>query len=111
MKLQHRPLPRQEEVAQSVERHALISNFWMISIAFGCYNLVVMAMCSFLPAFLEVGRGYSLTFDKGVLMNASFVTAFIMLASIFSGPVGGRISDRLGKRKMMILIPYILMTA
>ncbi len=43
-------------------------------------------------------------------MNASFVTAFIMMASIFSGPAGGRISDRLGKRKMMILIPYILMT-
>jgi MFS family permease len=86
------------------------SNFWMISIAFGCYNLVVMAMCSFLPAFLEIGRGYSLTFEKGVLMNASFVTAFIMMASIFSGPVGGRISDRLGKRKIMILIPYILMT-
>jgi MFS family permease len=85
-------------------------SFWMISISFGCYNLVVMALCSFLPTFLQVERGYSLTFEKGVLMNASFVTAFIMLASIFSGPGGGRISDRLGKRKMMVLIPYILMT-
>jgi MFS family permease len=82
----------------------------MISIAFGCYNLVVMAMCTFLPTFLEVERQYSRVFDKGVLMNASFVTAFIMLASIFSGPGGGRISDRLGKRKMMVVIPYILMT-
>jgi MFS family permease len=85
-------------------------DFWMISIAFGCYNLVVMAMCSFLPTYLEVARRYSRTFENGVLMNASFVTAFIMLASIFSGPAGGRISDRLGKRKMMVLIPYILMT-
>ena len=84
-------------------------NFWMISIAFGCYNLVVMAMCSFLPTFLEVKRGYSLTFDKGVLMNASVVIALIMFASIFSAPGGGRISDRLGKRKMMVVIPYILM--
>jgi len=33
-----------------------------------------------------------------------------MMASIFSGPGGGRMSDRLGKRKMMVLIPYILMT-
>jgi len=86
------------------------SNFWMISIAFGCYNLVTMAMCSFLPAFLETGRGYSLTFEKGVLMNASFVTAFIMLASIFSGPGGGYMSDRLGKRKIVVLLSYILMT-
>ena len=40
-------------------------DFWMISIAFGVYNLVVMAMCSFLPAFLELVRGYSITFDQG----------------------------------------------
>ena len=104
------PAASAQEESPSLLKGMANSNFWMISIAFGCYNLVVMAMCSFLPAFLEVGRGYSLTFEKGVLMNASFVTAFIMLASIFSGPVGGRISDRLGKRKMMILIPYILMT-
>ena len=104
------PAAAAQEESPSLLKGMANSNFWMISIAFGCYNLVVMAMCSFLPAFLEIGRGYSLTFEKGVLMNASFVTAFIMLASIFSGPVGGRISDRLGKRKMMILIPYILMT-
>jgi MFS family permease len=85
-------------------------NFWMISIAFGCYNLVVMALSAFLPQFLEVERGYSRIFDKGVLMNASFVVAFIMLASIFSGPAGGRMSDRMGKRKIMILFPYFLMT-
>jgi MFS family permease len=85
-------------------------SFWMVSIAFGCYNLVVMAMCSFLPTYLEIDRHYSRTFENGFLMNASFVTAFIMLASIFSGPAGGRISDRLGKRKLMILIPYFLMT-
>ena len=104
------PAAAAEEKPPSLARGMANRSFWMISIAFGCYNLVTMAMCSFLPTFLEVERGYSLTFDKGVFMNASFVTAFIMLASIFSGPLGGRISDRLGKRKLMILVPYILMT-
>jgi MFS family permease len=85
-------------------------NFWMISIAFGVYNLVVMAMCSFLPAFLELERGYSITFDQGFMMNASFVTAFIMLASIFSGPAGGHLSDRMGKRKGSVVACFILMT-
>jgi MFS family permease len=99
-----------QEKPPSLAKGMANRNFWMISIAFGCYNLVVMALCTFLPAFLEVGRGYSLTFDKGVLMNASFVTSFIMMASIFAGPAGGYVSDRLGKRKIMILIPYILMT-
>jgi MFS family permease len=104
------PVGAIQEESPSLLKGMANSNFWMISIAFGCYNLVVMALCSFLPAFLEIGRGYSLTFEKGVLMNASFVTAFIMLASIFSGPGGGYISDRLGKRKIIVLISYILMT-
>jgi MFS family permease len=104
------PASSTEEKTPSLLKGMANRSFWMISIAFGCYNLVVMAMCSFLPTFLEVERGYSRTFEKGVLMNASFVVAFIMLASIFSAPGGGRISDRLGKRKMMVLIPYILMT-
>lgn len=104
------PAPAAGGASPSLLKGMANGSFWMISIAFGCYNLVVMAMCSFLPQFLQQERGYSLTFDKGVLMNASFVVAFIMLASIFSGPGGGRISDRMGKRKLMILIPYLLMT-
>jgi MFS family permease len=104
------PPPAAGEEAPSLLKGMANRSFWMISIAFGCYNLVTMAMCSFLPTFLEVERGYSVTYDKGILMNASAVVALIMLASIFSGPAGGRISDRLGSRKTMVLVPYILMT-
>ncbi len=105
------PAGATEEKPPSLLKGMANRSFWMISIAFGCYNLVTMALCSFLPTFLEVERHYSRTFENGVLMNASFVTAFIMMASIFTGPTGGRISDRIGKRKMMILIPYLLMTS
>jgi MFS family permease len=104
------PAAASQEESPSLLKGMANSSFWMISIAFGCYNLVVMAMCSFLPTFLQEVRGYLPTFDHGVFMNASLVTAFIMLASIFMGPAGGRLSDRLGKRKMVVLISYILMT-
>jgi len=104
------PAAATQEKPPSLLKGMANRSFWMISIAFGCYNLVTMAMCSFLPTFLEVDRQYSRVYDKGVLMNASFVTAFIMLASIFAAPGGGRISDRLGKRKVVILTSYILMT-
>jgi MFS family permease len=100
----------QEEAAPSLAKGMANLSFWMIGIAFGCYNLVAMAIVSFYPTFLEVVRHYSLTYEHGVLMHASFVTAFIFGASIFTGPGGGYISDRLGKRKIMVLIPYILMT-
>ncbi len=98
-----------EEAPPSLLKGMANRDFWMISIAFGCYNLVVMAMCTFLPTYLEVEQHYSRVFDKGIMLNASFITAFVMLASIFSGPGGGRISDRLGKRKMVVAIPYFLM--
>jgi MFS family permease len=100
----------QEETAPSLAKGMANKDLWMISISFGIYNLVIMAMLSILPTFLETQRGFLLTFEKGFLLNASFVTAFIMLASVFTAPLGGYISDRLGKRKIMILIPYILMT-
>ena len=85
-------------------------NYWLIGIGFGVYNLVVMAMCTFLPTFLEFKQGYLLTYDKGLFMNASFVTALIMLASIFSAPGGGYISDKLGSRKAVVLVSYAVMT-
>ena len=85
-------------------------NYWLIGIGFGVYNLVVMAMCTFLPMFLEVERGYSLTYENGLFMNASFVTALIMLVSIISAPGGGYISDRLGSRKAVVLVAYAVMT-
>ena len=100
----------EEEEPPSLAKGMANKDLWMISISFGIYNLVLLAMLSILPTFLETQRAFLLTFDKGILLNASFVTAAIMLASIITAPLGGYISDRLGKRKIMILIPYILMT-
>jgi MFS family permease len=104
------PAAATEEKPPSLAKGMANKDFWMVSISFGCYNLVVMALLTFFPRFLQGFRGYSAGWEKGILMNAGFVTALVMLASIFSGPGGGNISDRIGKRKIMILIPYILMT-
>ena len=100
----------EEEEPPSLAKGMANKDLWMISISFGIYNLVLLAVLSILPTFLETQRGFLLTFEKGLLLNASFVTAAIMLASVITAPLGGYISDRLGKRKIMILIPYILMT-
>ncbi len=104
------PAPATQEKPPSLLMGMANRSLWMIAISFGCYNLVVMAMCSWLPRFLLKFSGYVSYFDKGVLLHAGFVTALIMAASIFSGPGGGRLADWLGRKKIMILIPYILMT-
>jgi MFS family permease len=100
----------QEETAPSLVKGMANMNLWMISISFGCYNLVILAILYVLPTFLQEQLEFVMSFKEGFLLNASFVTAFVMLASVFTAPLGGYISDRLGKRKIMILIPYILMT-
>ena len=85
-------------------------NYWLVGIGFGVYNLVVMAMCTYLPTFLELKHGYLLTYEQGLFMNASFVTSLIMMVSIISAPGGGYISDRIGSRKTVVLIAYAVMT-
>ena len=104
------PPPGTEGEAPSLLKGMANSSFWMIAIAFGCYNLVVMAITNFYPSYLMEVKNYLPTYTNGPLMHASFVTAFIFGASIFTAPGGGYISDRLGKRKIMILIPFTLVT-
>jgi MFS family permease len=97
------PASATQEAPPSLAKGMANKDFWMISISFGCYNLVILGIISFLPMYLETVKKYS-------AVSAGLVTALIMAASIFAGPGGGYLSDRLGKRKIMILIPYILMT-
>jgi MFS family permease len=76
-------------------------NIWLLGLAFGCFNLVVLALSTFLPTFLAAQRGYSLA-------TASFVTSLIMIVTIGSAPLGGWLSDRIGSRKLLIVGPFIV---
>lgn len=77
-------------------------DLWLVSFTFGCFNLTVMAWSTFYPDFLNTARTYSLA-------GASFITSLPMMIAIFSGPMGGFLSDRLGSRKKMIVFPFILL--
>jgi MFS family permease len=111
-------MPKGDEMQQPTAQHApdtpvdkpvsltkamANSTLWMIGIAFGMYNLTVMAWNGLYPDFLTTVRGYSPT-------NASDITSLLMMFSIFAAPVGGFISDRIGSRKKVILIPYVILT-
>jgi len=78
------------------------SSLWMIGVSFGIFNLTVMAWNTFYPDFLTTERGYS-------PVRASFITSLLMMVAIFSGPLGGYISDRIGSRRKMIIIPFVLL--
>jgi MFS family permease len=75
-------------------------SLWMLSISFGCFNLVVLALNSFYTDFLNTVRHYPLA-------SANFITSLLMILAIFAGPSGGHLSDRLGSRKALIVVPFI----
>jgi MFS family permease len=107
-------LPRLEELADapaaqnSEERPTSLGkamanrSLWLISLEFLCFNLVIIAFTSFYPDFLNTVRNYSLA-------NASFTTSLMMIVAIVSGPLSGYLSDRLGSRKMLIVVPFVLL--
>ncbi len=95
------PEPAEDKPA-SLTRAMANSSLWMVAISFGVYNLTVMAWNGLYPDFLNTERGYS-------LKEAGFISSLLMMAGIFAGPIGGYISDRIGSRKKMIVIPFILL--
>jgi predicted MFS family arabinose efflux permease len=109
-------LPRREELSEvrtaqdseagrmSLGKAMANPSLWMLSLSFLTFNLVIMAWSSFYPDFLNTVRNYSLA-------NASFTTSLMMIIAIVSGPLGGYLSDRLGSRKILIVVPYVLLAA
>jgi predicted MFS family arabinose efflux permease len=90
-----------EEKPPSLGKAMANPSLWLISLSFMCFNLVFLALNTFYPTFLNTVRNY----DLG---TASFLASIMMILTIFSAPVGGLISDRIGSRKKMITIPFII---
>ncbi len=96
--------PSTDDREQSGLFHAIANrNIWLLSLQFCCFNVVVLAFITFLPTFLTSERGYTLE-------TASFVASIIMVASLIASPSGGMISDRIGSRKLVFTVPFIVVT-
>ena len=76
-------------------------SLWLLSLEFLCFNVVVLAFSTYYPTFLNGVRNYTLA---GASFMASLATIFAILAT----PLGGYMSDRIGSRKLLIVIPFIL---
>ncbi|MCB8976115.1 MAG: MFS transporter [Ardenticatenaceae bacterium] len=76
-------------------------DIWLLAFTFFCFNLVFFPLATYYPTFLSEVRGYSLTEAASI---ASISTAVVLI----SAPFAGWLSDRIGSRKLVLTIPFIL---
>ena len=100
-----RPAPAQEAAVATPGPSAMGRTLhnptvWWLGAAFACYCTAVFAIGTFLPTYLYTVRGVALA-------QAAGLTSITSLMSIFSGPTGGLISDRIGSRKRVYLFGLI----
>ena len=79
------------------------AGLWLIAVQFLCFNLICLALSTYYPTFLNTVRNYSLP-------AASSTFSLCTIAAVFSQPIGGYLSDRLGMRRHMIIISSVVLS-
>jgi MFS family permease len=77
-------------------------DLWLLALEFGCFNFGVIGFTTWTPTFLNATRGLSLA-------QASFLVSLAMILNIASGPLSGVLSDAVGSRRWIIVVPLALM--
>ena len=96
--------PEKEQPRPSLDLRAALANrdIWLLALAFACFNLALIGLATFYPTFLVEARGYPLS-------QAAFVTSIATLVVLFSAPLAGVISDRIGSRRLVVAIPFLVL--
>ncbi len=76
-------------------------DIWLLGLEFGCFNITFTGFLTYFPTFLSDVRDFSLS-------HASFVASLVTLAGLVSAPLSGLLSDRIGSRRLLITVPFLL---
>lgn len=77
-------------------------NLWLISFLFCCFNFVYIAFITWAPTFLHQVREASMA-------RASLLVSVTSISTMIACPTAGWISDKIGSRKLVCVIPLFLM--
>jgi MFS family permease len=80
----------------------LNASLWLIALQFVCYNVICLALGTYYPTFLNSVHHYPLP-------TASFILSLGTITAVFSQPLGGCLSDRIGMRRPLIIVSSILL--
>ncbi len=89
---------------ETIDLRKALSNrsIWMLGLGFASYNVVLLAVNTFYPTFLSTELGFSMA-------SASFTTSIVMMVTLFSAPLAGLLSDRIGSRKLVFSVPFVFL--
>lgn len=76
-------------------------SIWLLALAFGCFNFVIITFATFFPTFLAEERAYALA-------QAAFIASLPTLTVLGSAPLAGWLSDRVGSRRLVLAIPFLV---
>ena len=82
---------------------ALINrDVWLLGLVFFAFTMCFPGFMTNMPTFLHTVRGYPLT-------TAGFIVSLASLVNFVSCPAAGWISDRIGSRKLVYTISYLVL--
>lgn len=91
----------QAPAAPNVRQALANRNIWLLALAFGCMNLTMISLGTYYPTFLNEVRGYPLG-------QAAFLSSITTLVVLFSAPTAGWLSDRIGSRRLVFSLPFLV---
>lgn len=92
---------QESQIPLDIKKALANKKIWLLALEFCCFNLIFMSFSTFFPTFLANMRGYSLA-------RAAFVASLSTMMVLVSAPLAGILSDRIGSRKLVFSIPFLL---
>lgn len=77
-------------------------DIWLLGLVFFTFTMCFPGFMTNMPTFLHTERGYPLA-------TAAFIVSLSPLVNVFSCPAAGWISDRIGSRKLVYTVAYLIL--
>jgi MFS family permease len=96
------PGPEGPVTWRDLARVLRVRDLWLISLAFFCLNAASLGFITWVPTFMETAYGTPLS-------RSSLVISLSTTATMLVIPFSGWLSDRIGSRKIICVVPLLAM--
>lgn len=95
------PVRKQDAASPGIRKALANRDIWLLALLFACFNLALVSIGTYYPTFLNEVRGYPLG-------QAAFISSLASLVVIIGAPLAGWLSDRIGSRRLLFSLPFLV---